>query len=135
MADKILTEKQKDFLIHLMGEESQGNPRKAMHLAGYAPNTDMMTLVKTLRKEILELAEEYLAAHATEAAYGMVGAMDSIDPSIKDKMQAMREVMDRAGVIKKDGITQIGDAVKGILFILPEKDKDDSDLIPDEYKI
>jgi len=39
-------------------------------------------------------------------------------------------------VIKKDGIGNLGDAAKGIIFLMPNKDvEDESEPIPDEYKI
>ena len=136
MTNRVLTDLQKAFLKALMSEEAKGNPKVAMQMAGYAPDSDVIAVLRSLRKEILDLAEEWLAGHATVAAYGMTEAsQDALHPDIKERMAAMKDVMDRAGVIKKDGIGSLGDAAKGILFILPSKDEDESEPIPDEYKV
>ena len=132
MADRELTDMQKAFLVHLMSDEAKGDPRKAMTLAGYQPGSDVMYLIRSLRKEILEVAEEYIAGHAGRAAFGMVGVMDdALDPAVKERMVAMKEVMDRAGLIKKDGLHSLADIGAGVIFVLPAKkeapDEDDGE--------
>ncbi len=128
MADRELTDMQKAFLVHLMSDEAKGDPRIAMTMAGYQPSSDVMYLIRSLRKEILETAEEYIAGHAGRAAFGMVGVMDdALAPDIKEKMVAMKEVMDRAGLIKKDGIHGLSDIGQGVIFVLPAKKKAEDD--------
>jgi hypothetical protein len=58
-----LTEKQQKFLDVLF-EEARGNLHEAKKLAGYAPETIFKFLVISLRDEILERTNTYLAQNA-----------------------------------------------------------------------
>lgn len=113
---------QKRLLEVLMDDDVKGNIRKAMAKAGYSPETSVMAVIKSLKKELTDIAEEYIAAHAPAAAFGMAGAMeDAMSPDMKEKLTAMKEILDRGGVVKKDG-SALGDAQKmGTLFFLPAK--------------
>jgi hypothetical protein len=119
-----LTEKQQKFLDVLF-EEARGSLHEAKKLAGYAPDQSTNLLVISLRDEILERTNTYLAQNAPRAAMAMVGAL--IDPTelgIKEKMQAAKEVMDRVGIIKSEKI-QV--ETSGGVMILPPKRMDNDD--------
>jgi hypothetical protein len=119
-----LTEKQQKFLDVLF-EEARGSLHEAKKLAGYAPDQSTNLLVNSLRDEILERTNTYLAQNAPRAAMAMVGAL--IDPTelgIKEKMQAAKEVMDRVGIIKSEKI-QV--ETSGGVMILPPKRMDNDD--------
>ena len=119
-----LTEKQQKFLDVLF-EEARGSLHEAKKLAGYAPDQSTNLLVNSLREEILERTNTYLAQNAPRAAMAMVGAL--IDPTelgIKEKMQAAKEVMDRVGIIKSEKI-QV--ETSGGVMILPPKRMDNDD--------
>jgi hypothetical protein len=119
-----LTEKQQKFLDVLF-EEARGNLHEAKKLAGYAPDQSTNLLVISLRDEILERTNTYLAQNAPRAAMAMVGAL--IDPTelgIKEKMQAAKEVMDRVGIIKSEKIQL---ETSGGVMILPPKRMDNDD--------
>jgi hypothetical protein len=119
-----LTEKQQKFLDVLF-EEARGSLHEAKKLAGYAPDQSTNLLVISLREEILERTNTYLAQNAPRAAMAMVGAL--IDPTelgIKEKMQAAKEVMDRVGIIKSEKI-QV--ETSGGVMILPPKRMDNDD--------
>jgi spermidine/putrescine-binding protein len=119
---KELTERQKELIDALMGP-AKGDIRKAMQLAGYSPNTNTMEVIKPIRDEVKEAAEMVISMNAPKAALGVVGVLD--DPTAlgaKNAVSAAKEVLDRAGVVKKEQVEVT--APKGAMFILPPK-KDD----------
>lgn len=119
---KELTDRQKALIDAIMGE-AKGDIRKAMAIAGYSPNTNTMEAIKPIRDEVKEAAEMVIAMNAPKAALGVVGVLD--DPTAlgaKNAVSAAKEVLDRAGVVKKEQVEV--SAPKGAMFILPPK-KDD----------
>jgi spermidine/putrescine-binding protein len=125
MADdkkKELTERQAALIDALMGP-AKGDIRAAMKIAGYSPNTNTMEVIKPIRDEVKEAAEMVISMNAPKAALGVVGVLD--DPTAlgaKNAVSAAKEVLDRAGVVKKEQVEVT--APKGAMFILPPK-KDD----------
>ena len=98
---KQLTEKQKKFIDALFGE-AMGNHRLAMDIAGYSSNTTWRDVTANLNEEILQASKEYLSMHAPKAAVAITGIID--DPTElgnRDKLTAAKDVLDRAGVVKK----------------------------------
>lgn len=122
------TPQQKEFLRELADPANKGDIRKCMTAAGYHEKANMDHLISGLKSEILDIAERVLAAHAVQASMAMAGVIsdDVLAPDVKERMAAMREVMDRAGVIKKDGM-KLGDGQGAAIVFLPAKDtpKDD----------
>jgi hypothetical protein len=121
--EKVYTQKQLDFLEHLFGD-AQGNLRLAMKMAGYSPTANTADLLKSLQEEIIEGASTMLAANSPKAAFGLIGVLD--DPSTvgaKNAVAAAKEVLDRAGLVKKEKVEVSSD--QGGLFILPPKKVDD----------
>jgi|21_taG_2_1085346.scaffolds.fasta_scaffold02258_3 hypothetical protein len=120
MADKKeLSERQQALIDFLMGE-AKGNIRVAMDMAGYSKNTSTMTAIAPIKNEVVDAAQLMLAMNAPKAAVGMVGIID--DPSAlgaKNVVAAAKEVLDRAGVIRKEKL-EISSA-EGGMFILPPK--------------
>jgi len=113
-----LTEKQQKFLDALF-EEARGNLVTAKKLAGYSDNISTTEVIKGLKEEILERTNLYLAQNAPTAAVAMVGAIfDPTELGIKEKMQAAKEIMDRAGIIKSEKV-QV--ETSGGVMILPPK--------------
>ena len=118
-----LTEKQQKFLDVLF-DEAQGNVVAAKKLAGYAESNSTADIINSLKDEILEKTNLYLARNAPLAAVAMTGAL--IDPTqlgIKEKMQAAKEVMDRVGIIKSEKL-QVEST--GGVMLLPPKHVDES---------
>ena len=74
---KELTVKQKTFLDSLI--ECDGNAKQAAELAGYAEGS-YTSVVKSLKKEILDISEGILAQNAPKAAMKLVNIMDSDEP-------------------------------------------------------
>ena len=119
-----LTEKQQKFLDVLF-EEARGSVVEAKKLAGYSPTQHTAEIVNSLKEEILERTNMYLAQSAPRAAMAMVGALhDPTELGIKEKMQAAKEVMDRVGIIKSEKV-QV-EAIGGVM-ILPPKRKEEDD--------
>lgn len=119
--NKELTDKQQSFLEHLV--EQGGDPKKAAELAGY--NSGHYQVVKSLKKEILDLAEGILAQSAPKAALKLVEVMNSDVPipQANMRLQAAQTILDRVGIAKKDklDVNHNVDVNAGSLFILPAK--------------
>ena len=99
-----LTEKQQKFLDVLF-EEAMGSVVEAKKLAGYSPNQYTAEIVSSLKEEILERTNMYLAQNGPRAAMAMVGALrDPTELGIKEKIHAAKEVMDRIGIIKSEKV-------------------------------
>lgn len=123
MADRKLTEKQQKFLDVLF-EEAHGSLVEAKRLAGYSPTQATAEIVRSLKEEILERTNMYLAQSAPRAAMAMVGALsDPTELGIKEKMMAAKEVMDRVGIIKSEKV-QV-EATGGVMILPPKRSEDD----------
>ena len=95
-----------------------------MKMAGYSSTANTSDLLKSLKDEITEGASNMLAANSPKAAFGLIGVLD--DPSTvgaKNAVAAAKEVLDRAGLVKKEKVEVSSD--QGGLFILPPKKVDD----------
>lgn len=117
--NKELTTKQQSFLDNLVS--CNGDTKRAAELAGYADGS-YTTVVKALKKEIIELAENILAQNAPKASLKLVEVMDSTDPipQANVRLQAAQTLLDRVGLSKTDKLDVNLQASNG-LFILPAK--------------
>jgi hypothetical protein len=119
MTEKKLSERQEKFIEALLGE-AKGNVRQAMRIAGYSDTTAIREAMAPVAEEVAEAAQMLLALNAPKAALGMVGVLD--DPSslgARNVVAAAKELLDRAGVVKKEKVEVSGPA--GSMFILPPK--------------
>ena len=116
---KELTTKQQTFLTNLI--DCGGNAIQAAELAGYAEGS-YTSVVKSLKKEILELSEGILAQNAPKAAMKLVNIMDSDQPipQANIRLQAAQTLLDRVGLSKTDKLNLNVEGSSGI-FILPAK--------------
>ena len=119
MNTKKLTEKQESFLTNLV--TCEGDARKAAELAGYSTGS-YPSVVKALKTEILDMAENILAQSAPKAALKLVNIMDSSDPipQANIRIQAAQTILDRVGLGKSDRL-DVRVRTGGGLFILPAK--------------
>ena len=93
-----LTERQKTFL-QVLFDGAGGDVKQAKVLAGYSENSSTTDIVNSLRKEIMEATESYMARNAPKAAVAMVSGVD--DPTqlgIRDRLSASKELLDRVGL-------------------------------------
>lgn len=115
--DRPLTAKQVALLDNL--KEAKYDPIKAARLAGYA---EPRGAVKSLRKEISEIAEEDIANMSLKALSVLREVLESDKPvmNLKEKINVAQDLLDRGGHAKKQVIDHTVD-VKGGIFILPDK--------------
>ena len=113
------TENQVKFLDVLF-DEAGGDVATAKKLAGYADGTATTVVVKSLKEEILEATQQYMARNAPKAAVAMASAlMDPTELGLRDKMSAAKELLDRTGLIKTEKI-QV-EASGGVMLMPPKK--------------
>ena len=117
--NKELTTKQQSFLDNLVS--CNGDTKRAAELAGYAEGS-YTTVVKALKKEIIELAENILAQNAPKASLKLVEVMDSTDPipQANVRLQAAQTLLDRVGLAKTDKL-DVNLQISNGLFRLPAK--------------
>jgi hypothetical protein len=119
-----LTDQQKRFLEALPG--CLGNIRSAMNKAGYSKTTPQSSVINSLKDEIIEVTKQILAANAPYAASTLVEALsNATSPGLQYKLAAVKEILDRTGVVKEERINVTGDSG---LFILPAKAKAEDDV-------
>lgn len=119
---KELTEQHKRFL-EVLFDEARGNLTQAKRLAGFSDNYSTRQLTNYLKEEIIEATQLYIAMNAPRAARAIVDALD--DPTelgIKEKLNAAKDFLDRAGLIKTEKV-QV-ESNSGVM-ILPAKEKTD----------
>ena len=115
-----LTDRQKKFL-EVLFDQANGDVVQAKVLAGYSENSSTTDIVNSLKKEIMEATESYMARNAPRAAVAMVSGVD--DPTqlgIRDKLSASKELLDRVGLIKTEKV-QV-EASGGVMILPPKKD-------------
>jgi len=119
---KELTAKQSSFLENLV--VCNGDTKKAGELAGYSA-ASVPSVVKSLKTEILDMAEGILAQSAPKAALKLVDIMDSADPipQANIRIQAAQTILDRVGLGKTDRLDVNVNNTGGGLFILPAKNE------------
>ena len=117
-AERKLTEKQQLFLDNII--ETKGNLKLSAELAGYSGNH--YQVIKSLKDEIVELAQNVLAREAPSAAFKLVEVMQTADalPQANVKLQAAQTILDRVGLGKQDRL-EVNHNTGGGIFILPEK--------------
>ena len=120
-----LTDMQEKFLDVLFAE-AKGNPREAARLAGYSENS-YSKVIRNLKKEITELAENHLSTHSAQAANRLIALLDEdgTTPQASIRLAAANSILDRVGIVKKDQLDINMKALHGI-FILPAKDNPES---------
>ncbi len=116
---KELTEMQQIFLDNVV--TTGGDLKKAAELAGYKGNH--YQVIKSLKDELVDMAQNLLAHNAPKAAMKLVEVMESDRPvpQASSKLQAAQTILDRVGVAKTERLN-IDHNVSGGLFILPQKE-------------
>ena len=118
-----LTEKQQKFL-HVLFDEAGGDVLSAKKLAGYSDTYSTTDVVNSLKEEILESTQSFMARNAPKAAMAMVGGLyDPTELGIRDKMSAAKELLDRTGLVKTEKV-QV-EAKGGVMLMPPKVVEDD----------
>jgi hypothetical protein len=100
--------------------EANGDFRTAMRLAGYSEHTTIKEAITPVREHIVDAAQTMMAMNAPKAAASLAGVFH--DPSAlgaRNIVAAAKEVLDRAGVVKREQLEVKGP--EGGIFILPPK--------------
>lgn len=116
---KPLNERQQKFVDAIIGEAA-GDIRTAMDIAGYSKHTTIKEAVEPVKDHIVDAAQMMIAMNAPKAAVGLTNVIT--DPSAlgaRNVVAAAREVLDRAGVVKRETLEVRGP--EGGIFILPPK--------------
>ena len=121
-----LTDMQEKFLDALF-TEAKGNPREAARIAGYSDHS-YPKVVRNLKKEITELAENHLSTHSAKAVNRLITLLDEdgTTPQAGIRLAAANSILDRVGITKKDQLDINMKSLHGI-FILPPKDDTNKD--------
>ena len=118
-----LKKKQQKFLSVLF-DEAGGDVLTAKKLAGYSDTYSTTDVVNSLKEEILDSTQSFMARNAPKAAMAMVGGLyDPTELGIKDKMIAAKELLDRTGLVKTEKL-QV-EAKGGVMLMPPKVVEDD----------
>ena len=119
MSKKELTTRQEAFLDNLTA--CGGDVKHAAELAGYAEGTHY-AVVKALKTEILDIANNIMALSAPKAASKLVSIMDSAEPipQANMRLQAAQQILDRVGLGKTERL-DVNVNTTGGLFVIPAK--------------
>ena len=120
-----ITEKQQKFMDVLFAE-ANGIISNAKIIEVYSPKSSNQDIIKTLKDEILEATQIYMASNAPRAAMAMVGGID--DPTelgIREKLNAAKELLDRSGLVKTEKM-QV-EASGGVMLMPPKKPTEEDD--------
>ena len=118
------TKNQLKFL-EVLFDEADGDVAAAKRLAGYAESSATTTIVKSLKEEILEATQQYMARNAPKAAVAMANALsDPTQLGIRDRMSAAKEVLDRTGLVKTE---KMHVETTGGVMLMPSKAKSEED--------
>ena len=119
-----LTDKQQKFLDVLF-DEAGGSVVEAKRLAGYSDNNSTSEIVKSLKEEILEITQLFMARNAPRAAMSLVdGMVEPTQLGLREKIISAKDLLDRVGLVKTEKL-QV-EAHNG-LMILPPKDNTDKE--------
>ena len=120
---KELTPKQEKFLDVLFN--NGGRVMSAIEEAGYSPDSRGW-LMHSVKNEIIERAKTQLAGSSVKAVNRLHEGLDA-DGTIPSgqmdvRMKAASEILDRAGISKRQEINIEGQVLHGVVM-LPAKDK------------
>jgi hypothetical protein len=116
-----LTEKQQTFLNVLM-DAAGGDVLTAKRMAGYSDSYSTADVVNSMKEEILDATQSYMARNAPKAAMAIVGGLyDPTELGIRDKVAAAKELLDRTGLVKTEKL-QV--EAKGGVMLMPAKNKE-----------
>ncbi len=120
-----LTERQQKFL-NVLFSEANGNLSNAKIIAGYATTTNLNEIVRSMKEEILEATQMFLASNAPRAAMAMVDGIDNpTELGIRDKLSAAKELLDRTGLVKTEKL-QV-ESTGGVMLMPPKKVQEEND--------
>jgi len=118
---KELTEKQQKF-IDVLFDEAGGDLATAKSMSGYSSETRLADITRGISDEIIDAAREYLVRNTPRAARTIVNVLDGDVAGARDRVQAAKDIMDRAGLYRTENVSV---QASGGVMILPPKDNAD----------
>ena len=119
-----LTERQQKFLDVLF-EEANGSATSAKIIAGYSPTTNLNEIIASMKEEIMDATQMYMARNAPRAAVAIVdGIEDPTELGIREKLTASKELLDRVGLVKTEKV-QV-ESTGGVMLIPPKKTEEEN---------
>lgn len=119
MAERVLTDLQKAFLVHLLGD-AKGNFKLAKQMAGYADTVSVSEIVKSLRDELREAATDALNIASVQASFEMADVMNNpTKGGASIALKASQEILNRVGVKATDELSL--KIPQGGIVIMPAK--------------
>lgn len=120
---RVLTEQQQKFM-EVLFTEAAGDPVKARKLAGYCEGASTKVIMMALKEEVIEATQLFMAMNAPRAAMAVIsGITDPTELGMRDKLNAAKDLLDRAGLAKTDKI-QVETTGSNIMFLPPKDDTD-----------
>lgn len=126
------SEQQKKFFEYLVEGTTDDNgvfkfntPKEAAAKAGYSQYESVYHIIRKYKDYYLNRLNEKMLLHLPKAMEVQINAMDYDGKQIglEQRQKAAMDIMDRAGLIKKDKLEITASGGAGI-FILPAKDVD-----------
>jgi hypothetical protein len=121
MAGRNLTDMQKKYIHYLVHEGLSATA--SAEKAGYK-STSTVELNDNLREEIIAETELYLATHVPTAARKLVEHMGegAIEPGSEKRLEAIKQILDRTGLTKRERPQNLGGTQLGIVFLPPKQE-------------
>jgi len=110
------------FLEYLFDGDTVRHPKEAKKLAGYDDAYPLGKVLDNVSEELIKRCDKYLTAYGPKAIAGLLSIInDPTEPGAKIKLQAITDLLDRAGIVKKEK-TETQQAAQNFLFVLPSKE-------------
>jgi hypothetical protein len=122
MSEKVnLTQQEQMFIDLLFDGQQMRHPDEAKQMAGYPANYPVLSIIKKVKDELINKYNDYLALYAPKGLAALMDVLaNSETPGAKVKLAAAMELLDRAGVNKKQNNEQITQQ-PNFIFYLPNK--------------
>lgn len=122
MTEKVqLTEQEQMFVDILFDGQVMRNPEEAKLLAGYPRSYPVLKIIKRVSETLIQKYDDYLTLYASKGIAGLMDVLDSPEtPGSAIKLKAVIELLDRAGVVKKEK-TEVASNAPSYIFFLPQK--------------
>ncbi len=120
--NKELTQQEQVFIDALFDGSKLRHPTEAKRLAGYPEDYPVIKIVSNISEQLIKNYDNALLLAAGKAVLGLIDVMENpLEPGAKVKLQAIAEILDRAGVVKKDK-TEVAPVQQHFMFVLPSKE-------------
>ena len=123
LVKKKLTKQQDKFLTEMLS--NGGNVKEAMEIAKYHPSS-RSHLMASMKDELIERAKISLAGSTVKSVKRIEEALDA-DGTIPTsqmelRMKAAADILDRAGISKRQEIDIKGEIIHGVVLLPPKKE-------------